>query len=249
VLTSAVGRFFFAVLIPFPRSCHCVWLLFFAAFSLGGCASKSTPLADTLAAVFAENFGTQDDSKLLGKPNPNYRYLRVEVHGRAAAFLVLGYVDAHPQGNIEVWYSAKQEVIKIQNGRIVGTAGLEVDWRAVNFPSPAPLWATTVTQDGTYLRQRDEMPSHRYAIADQLILRPWQGMPPIKFAASLTTEQARTYTWFQESTVSSTAEALPPAWYALGMHRGAPTVVYSMQCLSTSFCLTLQRWPVQEGVL
>jgi hypothetical protein len=32
----------------------------------------------------------------------------------------------------------------------------------------------------------------------------------------------------------------------LGDYRGQPTVVYSQQCLSATFCLTFQLWPVQE---
>lgn len=217
------------------------------AFAFGGCASRTAPLTDILSAVVSEQLESGDGSKRIGQPNPNYRYLRVEAQGRSPAFLVLGYIDPHPLGDIEVWYSAKQEVIKIQNGRIVGTAGLEIDWRAVQFPTPPPLWTVLMPQGSTYQRLRDEMPGHRYAIADQIALQPWHDVPPIALPASLTAAQARTYTWFRET--SSAVNALPPAWFAWGIHRGIPTVVYSEQCLSATFCLKLQRWPVQEGAL
>ena len=161
--------------------------------------------------------------------------------------LVLGYLDANAQGEIEVWYSAGREVIKTQNGRIVGTAGLEVDWRALRFTSPPPAWTEVLPQGGTYQRSRDEMPGHRYGIAERIELTRWNGVPPVVLPAVLPTERARAYGWYREATVSSTAHPLPPAWFAWGMHLGQPTVVYSEQCLSATFCLKLLRWPVQES--
>lgn len=221
-------------------------LLLLLAAWLSGCASSSSPLAEVVSAVAAERLGSGNASKLPAQPNPAYRYLRVEVAGRAAALLVLGYVDAHPQGEIEVWYSAKGEVIKTQNGRIVATAGLETDWRAVRFGSELTAWVDAATQGSVYQRSRDQMPGYRFGIADQLELHPWVGLPPIVLTATLPLEQARRYHWFREATIRSSAQLLPPAWYAWGVHRGQPAVVYSQQCLSLDFCLKLQRWPMQE---
>lgn len=231
-----------------PRFACCWWLWAIVVFGLMGCASSSTPLADVLAAVTSEKLGFGDESDLATKPKPDplYRYLRIEVAGRASALLVLGYVDAHPQGDIEVWYSAKREVIKIQNGRIVGTTGLETDWRAVRLPSAPPIWTDVSASSHIYPRLRDEMPGHRYAIADRVELTSWHGVPPINLPVSLSGEQARSYRWFRETTLSNTEPPLPPSWFAWGMHRGQPTVVYSEQCLSAALCLKLQRWPVQE---
>jgi hypothetical protein len=202
-----------------------------------------------MSALASNKFGSGDESVQTAKPNPRYRYLRIEVEGRAPALLVLGYIDAHPQGDIEVWYSAKREVIKTQNGRIVGTTGLELDWRAVRFPSAPPAWADARSQGHVYQRLRDEMPGHRYAISDRLELKPWVGVPPITLPASLPGGQARAYHWYREATLSSSAQPLPPAWFAWGVQHGQPTVVYSQQCLSATFCLKLQRWPVQESLL
>lgn len=195
----------------------------------------------------SEKLGLGDESTLTAKLNPNYRYLRIEVAGRAPALLVLGYIDAHPQGDIEVWYSAKQEVIKTQNGRIVGTMGLEVDWRSVRFLSNPPAWTAVPLQGSVYQRLRDEMPGYRYAIADQVALTPWVGVPPITLSVTLPGQPTHAYRWFRETTVSTTATSLPPAWFAWGMHRGQLVVVYSEQCLSATFCLKLQRWPTQEN--
>lgn len=200
-----------------------------------------------MSSIVSDQLGSGDSASSSANLNPLYRYLRIEVQGRAPALLVLGYSDAHPQGDIEVWYSAKHEVIKIQNGRIVGTSGLEIDWRAVRFPEAPPDWSALVPQGAVYQRLRDEMPGHRYAIHDRIELKPWQGVPPIKLAASLTSEQASSYGWFREMVLTSADSPLPPSWFAWGLYRGQPKVVYSEQCLSATFCLKLQLWPVAKG--
>jgi hypothetical protein len=237
---------FFFILKLFTRCAGRAALLISLTTQLFGCAS--TPLADVLSALVSDQFGAGTATILSTKLNPDYQYLRIEVDGRAPALLVLGYVDTHPQGNIEVWYSAKREVIKTQNGRIVGTTGLEVDWRAVRFPTAPPPWTNALTQEAHYQRSRDEMPGHRYAITDQIQLKPWPGIPPLPLPASLSnTHSLNNYRWFSETTLNTSEQSLPPSWFAWGLYQGQPTVVYSVQCLSPTFCLKLQRWPAQES--
>jgi hypothetical protein len=125
-------------------------------------------MAGVLSKISLENLGFAGSTAIPANPDPKYRYLRIEVVGRPPALLVLGYVDNHAQGEIEVWYSAKNEVIKIQNGRIISTTGLELDWRAVSYPYLPPAWSDTSTQVNVYQRSRDEMPGHRYDIQDRI---------------------------------------------------------------------------------
>lgn len=200
-----------------------------------------------LSGVVSEQFGAQDTLTLTAKTNPLYRYLRIEVAGRSSALLVLGYIDAHPQGDIEVWYSAKREVIKTQNGRIVSTSGLELDWRRVQFSVAPPAWTHVPPQGVTYSRLRDVMPGHHAAIHEQIELKPWLGQLPMALPATLPPAVARGYRWFREAPLDGSAQPVPPAWFALGMQGDLPVVVYSEQCLSANFCLKLQRWPVQES--
>lgn len=246
-MISAFGRFSFSALKKNAFWAPRWWLLFSVTLHLLGCASGSTPLADVLSGVVSEQWGAASDAGLLHKTNPLYRYLRIEVVGRPAALLVLGYVDAHPQGNIEVWYSASREVIKTQNGRIVSTNGLELDWRRVQFPVAPPAWDQVPPQGLVYTRLRDEMPGHHATISDQLEAKPWPGLPPLVLPATLPLESATSYRWFREAALSSSGQPLPPAWFAWGLRGGSPTVVYSEQCLSASFCLKLQSWPIQES--
>jgi hypothetical protein len=211
---------------------------------LAGCASRGSVLSETFSALYSQTMGAT--SAIPAAPDARLRYLRVEVAGHAPGLLVLGYVDPHPQGEIEVWYSAEHEVIKTQNGRVVGTAGLETDWVAVRFPSTPPAWAQVGPGGATYQRVRDQMPGYQFELADQLTLMPWAGLPAVALPPSLSPTQARTYRWFREAPLASNGRALAPSWYAWGRHLGVATVVYSEQCLSPTLCLKLRRWPVQE---
>jgi hypothetical protein len=224
------------------------WLLVPVLPFLWGCASVTSPLSELVSKFNAQGADAVNAQIANFKPNPQRRYLRVEVAGRPPALLVLGHVDAHPQGDIEVWYTNSREVIKIQNGRIIATIGLGLDWRNVTHPNP-PAWLDLMRQGGVYTRLRDVTPGYHYNISEQIALQSWVGVPPIKLPVSLSVEQARTYLWFRETAQGSSGvnTALPPAWFAWGTHRGQPTVVYSEQCLSPTVCLTWQRWPTQES--
>ena len=211
-----------------------------------GCASGTNPMSEALSALAAQAFASGDTAVLGAKLNPQYRYLRVEVVGHAAALMVLGYIDPHPLGDIEVWYSGNGEVIRTQNGRIVATSGLPIDWRAVRFASNPPPWSAVPAEGAFYQRSRDEMPLHRYAISERLKLARLADQPTAVQVAPLPLAQARAATWFREDTLSSTAEPVPSALFAWGNYAGQGAVVYSYQCLSATFCLKLMPWPVQE---
>jgi hypothetical protein len=225
----------------------CRWsLLALMSLSLLGCLSKTLPLGDIVSALASETLGKKADLTLTATLNPAYRYLRVQAQGQPPALMVLGYVDPDPLGDIEVWYSSQREVIKLQNGRIVSTTGLETNWRAVRFSAAPPAWSDVAQEGVSYSRLRDQMPGHRYTLLDRLQLTPLAGLPTVQLPATLPHEQANTYRWFSESTLNSGDAMLPPSWFAWGDYRGQPTVVYSQQCLSATFCLTFQLWPVQE---
>ena len=169
--------------------------------------------------------------------NPNFRYLRVTVEGRVA-FLALGNEDGHPQGTIEVWYSAEREVLRLQNGRIVGATGLTTEWRNVAV-SGLPSWSGIALAAGPvrWTRTRDVMPGYRFGVLDMLRARVVQ--PPAK--SRLQGVDPNGLAWFEEQTEAG-ANALPRALYAVDLRDGKETVVYSEQCLVSALCFTLQRW-------
>lgn len=242
---GAFGRYSFSVLKIIARFLGRWCTSVIVGSQLVACASNSSPLADVLSAVISERFTSNDGALDRVALNPKYRYLRVDIEGRPSALLVLGYVDPDPHGDIEVWYSSGHEVVKTQHGRIVGTSGLEYDWRSVRFSPPPPAWATLASQGEKYTRLRDEMPGHRFALRDELVLESWTSATlPLRLPRTITAAQAQNYRWFRET--STSANALPPAWYAVGRQQGRVTVVYSVQCLAVDFCLKLQPWPVEK---
>lgn len=213
---------------------------------LAGCASN-TLLSEVTTAMFRQQMGMATDATVNAPLNPAYRYLKVDVLGQSSALLVLGYVDAHAQGDIKVWYSAKGEVLKTQKGRIVGTAGLEVDWLSVRFPSAPPDWSQVMQQATTYTRVRDERPGYRYSVTEQIKIQAVSDKPNIPLPSTLPMNTAIHYEWVRESQMTSTAQAIPPSWYALVTKKNKRHLVYSYQCLSAQLCLSLQPWPVEKA--
>ena len=178
--------------------------------------------------------------------NPNFRYLRATSDGRVI-LLVLGYVDSHPHGPIQVWYSAQREVLRIQNGRIVGAVGLNAEWRDVVLPE-LPSWSRLAQVEGVFrwVRVRDFMPGYRFGVRDTLALRVVNAPP----RSALQDMDPLSLTWFEEALEFDTQDGstepetkLVPARYAVTLRGGTETVVYGEQCLSSALCITWQTWP------
>lgn len=208
---------------------------------LSACTSHTAPYTRALEALWTNGNAPQ----LSSQPDPKYRYLRIEASNSAPALLVLGYEDPHPLGPIEVWYSASQEVIKIQHGRIVGTAGLPINWSQVQFPVAPTHWQAVPASGSTYQRLRDMTPGYRANLSDLVTLQPHAGRPDIPLPASLSAATASRLQWFSEDNRGS-IDRLPKAWFAWGPYRGRFDIVYSRQCLSPQYCLQLQRWPQES---
>ena len=201
-------------------------------------------LSEVMSAVFFDNLPFLAPRPLDAPLNPNYRYLHVTLGDAKPALLVLGYVDAHPQGEIEVWYSAQGEVLRLQNGRLVGAVGLPVEWHRVTYSQTPPPWQSVPPEGARFTSVRDVQPGYRLGLVEQVVLTPLP-KPPLKlpdpgFAAAA---------WFQENYTDASGTTRPDAWFALGQNGGTKTIVYSRQCLSSSVCLTLQRWPLQKDPL
>ena len=216
--------------------------------ALSGCSTASDAILQTLPYAYGRNPGV-DNARL----NPNFSYLRLTVNGHVA-LLALGYVDSDPQGPIDVWYSAEREVLRLQNGRLVGAVGLTTEWRNVRLPI-LPSWSA-VAHAGraiAWTRTRDVMPGYRFGVKDELSLR----VIAAPRGSALQGLNPRGLTWFEERDESGARgglsgvlgdradAALPPARYAVDFAGGKETVVYGEQCLAADLCFTWQRWPVQ----
>ena len=210
------------------------WLLLSASFLLNGCTSGAGAWFDvSKTGIAGIQFPTpQFDSR--------YRYLQVGVAGQKI-YLILGYVQPHPMGDIDVWYSGSGEVIKIQNGRVVGTAGLPVDWREVRLPQ-LPAWQVVSAEGISFQREVDLMPGYRFGRVHHLHLRRIsapQSTPGRHWPASASSSLQ----WFEEGNASDGSDALPPSRYAVDLSQPMAQVVYSEQCLSKDLCLTFEPVP------
>jgi hypothetical protein len=180
--------------------------------------------------------------------DPRFRYLRVQVVHGTPALLVLGYVDPHPMGPIEVWYSASGEVLKLQNGRVVATQGLTLDWPRTRFESTPIPWQDIDGSGSIYARIRDEIPRYRYGLRETVLVRPAEKIPTFEPSSAQGFTHPQRYRWFQE-VVQGAQSISSTNWFALGVHRGVQVIVFSEQCLAPAQCLSIQPWPLDEGGL
>ncbi len=234
---------------PSPRAAR---LLLFAMLAIGvmacalltGCASYLGAIAQTASDAVKPSQGG-DSARL----SPLYQYLRVTLQGRVV-FVALGNIDQHVDGPVEVYYSSGREVVRLQNGHLVGAAGVLTEWRNVSIAS-APSWiASRSGQPITWQRVRDVMPGYRFGIPDNLV-RSKIPPPPQNALQDIRPE---TLEWFEErhiyppaSRSSPVNEKLPPAKYAVAYANGKATVVYAEQCLAPDLCLSWQRWTPKQS--
>ena len=205
----------------------------FFCLILSACAQRTAVLNDAFSAIFTGQVDNSDPEKL----NRSLRYLRVVASG-GVSLLVLGYVEANPSGPIEVWYSSKAEVLRMQNGHVVGLTGTTVEWRHVSL-SALPPWHGINSTSMRYTRIRDVMPGYLFGTTDQLDLRLTPA-PSRSNISAKPVELAQNLKWFEAREVN---KKLPPARFAVETIDGISTAVYGEQCFSPAYCLSWQTWP------
>ena len=203
----------------------------FCVFFLTSCGH--TPVSLTLFE--AAGIGKSVDSIKL---NPSLRYLRVTVGADRVVLMVLGYLESTPQGPIETWYSSEGEVLKLQNGRVLSTAGMAVDWRATQYTGLLPWPDMVHRMTSEFGRQTDQMPGYNFGIQEKVSI----ANVPAPTNANLVGIAPSNLRWYEE-TVRGTSHGLPSARYALRLSTSGPEVVYGQQCFSNDFCISWQPWP------
>jgi hypothetical protein len=203
------------------------------ALLLCACSTSLQGVGDAYRIVRATGAHSSHDT---GGLDPTYSWLRFTLHGHSTVF-ALGYVDLDPNGAIEVWYGAGREVLRLQNGRVIDTAGLPVNWSSVRY-SARPVWQS-VNAPLTFTRTRDVMPGYEFGVVDTLTLAPIK--PPS--SSDLMGIAPAELAWFEETSRGS--QPLPRARYAVATQGGKAVVVYGEQCLSKAFCLSWQRLPAR----
>ena len=213
--------------------------LLLSLLALTGCIQ--TPVTQTLVDAFGKGGSSNVDTIKL---NPNLNYLRVTVRDRTV-LMVLGYLENTPQGNIETWYSSEGEVLKLLNGRVLSTNGLELDWRDVGYTT-LPLWSelNSLNSNATpieFKRTHDQMPAYKFGISETVQIYGVNA-PSNSNLVGLPANQLK---WVEEK-VKGTSYGLPSARYGLSTKDGQTIVVYGEQCFSRDLCFSWQTWPVAK---
>lgn len=203
--------------------------------ALSACTGGFSAVTQSMREILPKA-GQADSAKL----DPKLEYLRV-TRGRQVAMLWRGTVEQAQAGRVDVYYSGLGEVIRVQNGRIIGALGLTTEWRRADIA--APTWATAgrSSEPLRVVRTRDVMPGYVSGLREELALRRI-GAPS---SSALRAVPPESLTWFEErvtNSAASGANALPPARYAVDLSSGDGTVVYAEQCLAADLCFTWQRW-------
>lgn len=207
--------------------------------ALTGCVQ--TPITQTLVEAFGKGKSSNIDTVKL---NPNLKYLRLTIRDRSV-LMVLGYLDNTPQGNIETWYSSEGEVLRLLNGRVLSTNGLELDWRNVNYVS-LPAWSelsglSPNSSNFQFTRTYDQMPAYKFGISEVVNLYG-VSTPGNSNLVGLPANQLK---WLEEK-VKGTTHDLPSARYGLSTKDGHAVLVYGEQCFSSELCFSWQTWPVAK---
>ena len=205
--------------------------------------------------------------------NPALTYLYVQAPGQSPVFFVLGYVEpaAHESGPATlVWFSAMREVLRTQNGRLVGLTGVPQGKTALSWKPPAPAWADLLAYTPpsavapqaqtspeavvpfappSFVRTWDEPARYRFGRTDRVSLHPqrWPDLPNTvlrHLRGPLAGANYTNWNWFLQR-----SDRAPHAWFGLAPVAGVVQVVYSFQCLDADTCFHIAPWPLGQVAL
>lgn len=204
-----------------------------ALLALSACTGLNQAAINSLQAAYQ---GPNRNFEAVPR-NPAYQYMQVEVPG-AASLTVLGY--QYP--NLQVWYTAKGEVVRLKGNRLLDTTGLNVNLANVQYAAGGQAQQTNMKFDVPELGL--------FNVQATLQLQPTE--PPKSNLARMASATKGLY-WYSEIIVGSKAlpaalEGLPPAIYgfAQALPEGInasqlPNAVYGKQCLAPTYCLEWHR--------
>lgn len=222
---------------PCQRQSALLALWVAALSALSACTGLNQAAVNSLKAAYqgpSRNFEA-------APRNPAYQYMQVEVPG-AASLTVLGY--QYP--NLQVWYAAKGEVVRLQGNRLLDTTGLNVNLANVQYTPGAQAQQTNMKFDVPELGL--------FNVQATLQLQPAQ--PPKSNLAKQASENANagkglywySETFVEQKTLAEALNGLPPAIYgfAQALPEGTqanqlPLAIYGKQCLAPTYCLEWHR--------
>jgi len=220
---------------------------------IGGCiGEKQTVIWDTFKSGILGNNGLIEEAVL----NPNYRYLRVEMNGQPA-LLVLGYENLKGTSLTQTWYSSAKEVLQFENGRLLGTAGLDVNWEDLSLvdapditaPELFPIQADNSSKIKRnpklfFFRTRSVMPQFLANIHEAVSIQGLNEVPDEAPKKLRDPDIASNLKWVQETVVLQPNNPSVQALNAIYAYdKNTRAIVFGRQCLTQTSCLSWLSWP------
>ena len=239
-----------------------IFIACFLLLGLNACTGSQGAIYESLKLTFTNPNTTIDSYPL----DPRFTYLRADVNGNPA-LLVLGYVDPQANGLIEVWYSSSREAVRIQNGRLSSTHGLDINWTEVKLIDAPPIsaaldpknieaaeLATTkiyrnLKNPLSYTRIRTVMPGYRAQIEEVVLMKALSEAPSDAPKRLKEGPYSANLRWVEERVspkyrvMDNPGLAPITAIYAIDVSTPAMRPIYGRQCLMPSYCLSWQVWP------
>ena len=206
---------------------------------VAGCASSTNAAFNTFKLL-----NPYSDPTANAVLDTRLEYLRVTANSKPM-LMVLGYTEPSAAGDTQVWFSSGREVVRLRNGRLVGSAGTPVELKRVE-QAGAPAWSAGLTT-AMYSRSKDVMPAYEYGLKEHVRLEKLQAAAPKAWQQNrFVNYQPSDVVWFTESYQPlQSDDAATQALFGVVWQQQVARVVYSEQCLSADLCLTFQEWPAR----
>ena len=228
---------------------------------LQACTSTSDAALQTARSAFQSTSKQIDQSNL----NPQYSYLRVNIGG-LDALMVKGYIDQDAKGAIDVWYSSDGSILRLQQGRYLGSVGFDTNWQNVSFqdaqvlnkiaadfdrPNASPKLSSVnrfyPIEQYYFSRKHTEMPSYQSFLEERLVASVSKATPSNIPSTMTPFLKNKDLIWVTEQTSPSSSQKLSTvqSWYGLEKSMNQYALVIGQQCLTPTFCITWMPWPVR----
>ena len=230
-----------------------LFLTLLLLLTLNACVGEKQNLIwDTFKTGILGNDALIDQAVL----NPNYRYLRVEMNGQSA-LLVLGYENTFGNTVTQTWYSRNKEVLQLENGRLIGTSGLDINWTdvaLVDAPAITLPELFSIQSDGLgkprrnpklfFFRTRSVMPQYLANIHEAVSMQGLNEIPEDAPKILRDPDNASRVRWVQETVVLQPNNPSVSALRAIYAYdKNTHAIVFGRQCLTQTSCISWLTWP------